>query len=483
MDAFNFYWSKTNENDSLYYIDYNSLYPSVASDDRYLFPTGIPEIIVNPTILKNISCKDQKCLLKNDNGNQREIHGLAHVSIIAPKHLLIPFLPYRIKSKSICALCRTCAEYENQKPCSHSSAERAFTSVYTLQEIAFAVSIGYRVLHWYEVYAYRTAQPIFKKFLQVLASFKIRNAGFPQGIEHDSDKEKYCQQVNRKMNFYHKDLFLTPDNVTENKQLRDAFKLGSNSLLGKLSQDPDLDQQAFLSNQKDLEKLFYNEAFEITDLIAISDFVLQARVKWREGFNRPNYKGSVVLGSYVTSAARIEMYKCFQKCQNKGARIYYTDTDSIILGINKNIPIPLPFGNAYGEFKHEVDGEILSFYSLGPKNYCLTVKQNEKEELTHTVKARGFYLKSGWSLQEVNVNTFRTFIDSLLQDGENSLVKYVPQFQIRTNKNTRQLSSVLYFKQFRNDTYNKRVYFTGPNKPHYTLPFGYSQKMFDAIIA
>ena len=277
------------------------------------------------------------------------------------------------------------------------------------------------------------------------------------------------------MKFYDENLNLTVENVSNNGQLRDAFKLGSNSMLGKLSQDPDADQQVFLSNQIDLDRLFYSPQTELVDIMAISDTVIQARIKRRSGFNLPNQKGSVVLGSYVTSAARIAMHKWFDICINSGGTLYYTDTDSIVFSLKKGEPLPFPFGNAYGQFKHEVEGEIRQFYSLGPKNYCIATEASNGST-SHMIKARGFYLKGEAAKAEVNLETFKMFIDQLL-NKQKAAVKHVPQFRISCEKKTRRLFSEICVKKFANNTYNKRVYFTGPKCTPFTLPYGYSQEM------
>ena len=98
-------------------------YPSVSSKDEYPFPVGEPTIIMNPTTLETISCKEGNCFL-----GKTKIYGLAQVSILAPLNLHIPFLPFRVQERSICALCRTCAETMNHDLCSHTQRERAFVS-------------------------------------------------------------------------------------------------------------------------------------------------------------------------------------------------------------------------------------------------------------------------------------------------------------------------------------------------------------------
>ena len=97
VDTFLFSWSKKSAPDHrLVYIDYNSLYPSVASHRKYPFPVGKMSVIINPSELKRITCLGGKCYFdKGNDGRLEEIHGVAHVKIIAPSAMEIPFLPFR----------------------------------------------------------------------------------------------------------------------------------------------------------------------------------------------------------------------------------------------------------------------------------------------------------------------------------------------------------------------------------------------------
>ena len=219
------------------------------------------------------------------------VFGVAQVMILPPTNVTIPFLPYRVDGKSICGLCVRCMESNICQPCKHSVSERAIVSVYTLAELAFAETVGYKIIRWYEVYAYKEAKPIFKQFLQILGSYKIRNSGFPPHVQTFEEKLSYCDGINQKMQFYHEKLQLSPNNVQNNRQLRDAFKLGSNSLLGKLSQNADMDKDVNLSSQDELDKLFYHPNYQISDFFPLSDYVIQAKVKTKAGYNKPNLTG------------------------------------------------------------------------------------------------------------------------------------------------------------------------------------------------
>ena len=77
--------------------------------------------------------------------------------------------------KSISAICRTCAENSLTTPCRHSVDERSFISVWTLDELAYAVTaLEHEILDIYEAYVYTESEVIFKDFLETLAKYKVQ---------------------------------------------------------------------------------------------------------------------------------------------------------------------------------------------------------------------------------------------------------------------------------------------------------------------
>ena len=70
-------------------------------------------------------------------------------------------------------MCRTCAEKGQMAACGHDENSRSFTSVWTLREIAYSVTLGYKILDTYEAWVYLESEPIFKDFLEVLAKYKV----------------------------------------------------------------------------------------------------------------------------------------------------------------------------------------------------------------------------------------------------------------------------------------------------------------------
>ena len=76
------------------YYDYNSLYPSVASDTNNPFPVGPPQILIKKEDLKKLTFSNGFTLFEDDVGN-RKVKGVIHLTILPPNDLLIPFLQYR----------------------------------------------------------------------------------------------------------------------------------------------------------------------------------------------------------------------------------------------------------------------------------------------------------------------------------------------------------------------------------------------------
>ena len=75
--------------------------------------------------------------------------------------------------KAISALCRTCAEKMCKAVCKHSDAERAFTSVYCLNEISYSLSLGYQIVEIFEAYIYFELLNFFREFMDALAKNKV----------------------------------------------------------------------------------------------------------------------------------------------------------------------------------------------------------------------------------------------------------------------------------------------------------------------
>ena len=78
--------------------------------------------------------------------------GLAQVTILPPKGLFHPVLPYKFGGKLLFGLCRTCAESDSTEPCTSNDADRSIHGTFCTPELQKAVKLGYKIIKIYEVY-------------------------------------------------------------------------------------------------------------------------------------------------------------------------------------------------------------------------------------------------------------------------------------------------------------------------------------------
>ena len=94
-------------------------------------------------------CQDMEAMLQKD--------GLMKCSILPPRHLYHPALPFRCNNRWLFCLCRTCAiEKIRTTVCAQETvAERPITGTWVLNEIGLAVQKGYELVEVHEVYECR----------------------------------------------------------------------------------------------------------------------------------------------------------------------------------------------------------------------------------------------------------------------------------------------------------------------------------------
>ena len=69
--------------------------------------------------------------------------GLVKCTVLPPRRLFHPVLPYRTQGKLIFPLCKTCADTCNQTPCTHTNSERAMQGTWC--SISIAVDIPFKI--------------------------------------------------------------------------------------------------------------------------------------------------------------------------------------------------------------------------------------------------------------------------------------------------------------------------------------------------
>ena len=117
----------------------DSLYPVCALTKIYVL--GAPEVVIGNETQEFVWQENSLLLPNKETGVLEEVEGLLLVRVTLPRGVGkklkgIPFLPKKIRQKSIVSECSLCLENDNKsKLCTHSNFERSFFEVYTVNEL------------------------------------------------------------------------------------------------------------------------------------------------------------------------------------------------------------------------------------------------------------------------------------------------------------------------------------------------------------
>jgi len=444
FDVYALQWSeKLFPDETMYYLDVNGLYSYCAMKFKYMI--GKYYIVIGQDVDK-IQIVNNKLVYLNT-----PMIGSILVTILPPKNLRFPFLLYRTKDgKTINTLCTLCSEKKISN-CNHSDFDRALTGCYMISEIEFSLTLGYKILYIHECHFYEQSDYILKDFVQILNFLKTKHSNVLLSKKSCKDKQDYCNLLNKEMDL--SDPFLlTPLNIKYNKTKRTFFKLMANSLFGKLEQRNDKSQTLYVSKHSDLEEIFFSDN-KIIDIFCLNDTMCQVEVKPNVLKLPPNRKTNCYIGAQVTAYARETIYKHLQTLLTQNAEIYQIDCDSIIFTLPKSSAVLLPISDCVGHFKNEIQGRIVSYYSLGPKNYSISFcnQQNQYETLSKVSE------------------TFKYYVDQFVK-GKKENIK-IKQQRNRGNFKKMKINSTIENVTFRNDLFDRRILKT--NTLNYaTYPYG-----------
>ncbi|XP_071040666.1 uncharacterized protein [Parasteatoda tepidariorum] len=191
------------------YVDFTSLYPWVNKYCKY--PVGHPSIITEG--FKSLE----------------NYFGIMKCTILPPRKLFLPVLPYRSNKKLMFPLCRTCVETLQQSPCIHSDVEREITGTWVTEEVKLALKKGYELKEIHEVYHFEeSSSTLFKNFIDLFLKIKQESSGWPVECNTEEEKLKYIEDYLKR-----EGVALDASKIMRNLGRRAVAKLILNSFWGR----------------------------------------------------------------------------------------------------------------------------------------------------------------------------------------------------------------------------------------------------------
>jgi len=356
------FYHEIGADEEIKYLDFTSLYPFVLKTKRY--PIGHPIIIQG----------DFDFSLKS-------YFGFVKCTVVPPRNLYLPVLPYSVDNKLLFPLCRTCSLHLNQDLCTHDLDERSITNTWTTEELKKALEKGYKISGIFEVLHFEeTNDELFSQYINMWLKVKQEASGWPKWIESKEDQDGYINKYLEK-----EGIKLDRNNIEHNPSARFIAKIMLNSFWGKLAQRPNMKQTSIIHTAQEYLELAENEKLIMTDELTVNEDTVMAEWRYKDDSDAPQTNTNISVASYVTAWARLELYNLMERIEEiRPQSVLYYDTDSVIY-YRKLTDTPILTGDLLGELKDEIlDGYgegayIKRFAATGPKNYALEIKHPEKE--------------------------------------------------------------------------------------------------------
>ena len=388
-----------------------------------------------------------------------EFEGLIRCTVLPPTDLYLPLLPSRINGKLLFTLCRECAYLQQLTECTHSSKKRALTETWVTDEVKKAVSLGYKLVQIHEVWHYpNTTQydhstgegGIFATYINDFITQKMEASGYPSHVVTDAEKERFVEEIRQL-----EGVKLDRAKIKKNPGARAVAKLCLNNLWGKLAQRCNMPQHKYVRQPREFFDILCSDKFSVQECHFVDEECAYISYSHSQGFEEPPPNTNSVLASYVTSHARLELYKYLEQL---GERVLYCDTDSVIY---KSAPgdVHPPLHDAMGGMTDELDGcHITEFTSNGAKTYGYRTSDGDQ-----VLKCKGFTLNKLTS----DKITFNVMKDLATGDSDFTVTVDDPQ-KIRRDTKRRKVCTTTQTKRYRR-TFDKRVMMGD----YTSVPYGY----------
>ena len=293
-------------------------------------------------------------------------------------------------------LCYTCASTTCLNNCTHKEDERGLIGTWTTVEVNKAIGKGYHMREICEIYHFSRQEKVFSEYVNCFLKIKQEASSFPPEC-YDSNDAVVDEKVDKYIDDYYNNegIRLDKENMKYTPGLRTIAKNILNALWGKFAQNENNTKVDFLSEYDELLNLANDKNIELTSVDFVNESITRVTYK-KKSINTPLKTGNVIIASFVTAYAQLELFNLIDKLQKS---VLYFDTDSVIYLCGERDDVKT--GNYLGQLANElIKGEwITHFCSTGPKSYSYITNLNN--EIVHI---------KGFSLNNKNVKEKLHFV-------------------------------------------------------------------------
>lgn len=375
--------------EEIHYNDMISLYPCANLECRY--PVGHPKFTDQPRTT-----------------NIEPYHGLVKCEILPPYDLYHPVLPYRVESKLLFPLCRTCAHEQLSTHfsrrtfhCGHNVKERAITGTWTTLELKKAIEKRYRILYIFEIWHFQQqSNELFDQYIRTFMRLKKESSGWPVDCDTEEKKRAYLAEYERNQG-----IKLDPGRIENNPSRRSLAKLMLNSFWGKFGQRANQTQVTTCNTPSQFFQLLQDDRQTIHRIEIPNEHMVEIYHSYKDETIPAQNNTNIFIACFTTAYARLKLYDALDSLQE---RVLYMDTDSVIYSWSPG-QSQIPVGNYLGQYTSELDAgdAIQEFVAAGPKNYAYVTKRGKR-----CCKVRGFTL----NVRGANVLNFGSMRDLVLTE-------------------------------------------------------------------
>ena len=164
-------------------------------------------------------------------GDLSTYFGLIKCTVLPPRGLFHPVLPYRTQGKLMFPLCKSCADTCSQIPCTHSDNERAIQGTWCHVELEKALEKGYRILQMHEVWHFsETSDKLLVDYMDTFMKIKQEASGYLKDCTTEEQRLRYVEEYLER-----EGIQLDSNKIEYNAGLRALAKLMLNSFGGTVS--------------------------------------------------------------------------------------------------------------------------------------------------------------------------------------------------------------------------------------------------------